>query len=62
MKTFFKIILWILAVLLMLIGVYHLFNGGIDNIIDTVSRDGFFGLIKEFFVGLWDGIVTTFGF
>ena len=46
----------------MLIGVYHLFNGGIDNIIDTVSRDGFFGLIKEFFVGLWDGIVTTFGF
>lgn len=54
-KGFFKVVLWIVLPLLLLVGIQHLLNGGIENIITSISNDGFLIFLKDFFVSIYTG-------
>lgn len=59
-RKILKIILIILVTFLSISGLYFLLNGGFAEYGDMIAEYGFFGFIKEFFVGLWDGFVGLF--
>lgn len=56
-----KIILYLFVTLIVLYGVFYLFNGGITNIIATTKADGFWTVIEDLFVGIFKGFTRTLG-
>ena len=62
MKLFLKITMWVFIGLFILIAIHSLFNGLIDDAIQISKTEGFFEFIKQFFVEIWTGFSTTFGF
>ena len=60
-KTIFKIIGIVLAVLCALLTVYFLFAANGIEILQSVFSDGIWNGIKDFFVGIWEGFKSVVG-
>ena len=60
-KTIFKIIWTIIAIVALLLAVYFLFAGNGIEILESLFKDGVWNGIKDFFIGIWEGFKTTVG-
>ena len=62
-KTIFKIIWNIIAILAVLLTLYFLFanDGSGIQLLKSLFSEGFFQGIKDFFVGIWDGFKSVVG-
>lgn len=61
LKVLFRLILTIVFVVLILIALHLLFNGGVDTYEAMIEKHGFWGAVKEFFKEIWTGFKTTCG-
>ena len=61
LKVLFRVIFSIVFIVLILIALHLLFNGGVDTYKEMIKEHGFWGAIKEFFVQIWTGFKTTCG-
>lgn len=60
-KTIFKVIGIILAVICFLFTLYFLFAANGIEILQSLFEDGIWNGIKDFFVGIWEGFKNTVG-
>ena len=62
-KLIFKIIWLVIAILCVLFTIFFLFanNGYGIELLKSLFEDGFFGGIKNFFVGIWEGFKHVVG-
>ena len=56
-----KTILYLFVILIVLYGVFYLFNGGITNIIATTKANGFWKVVEDLFIGIFKGFTRTLG-
>lgn len=60
-KKIFLTLVYIIIGIILIFGLYYLFNGGIENLVSTTREVSFWQAIKDIFVGLFKGIKRTFG-
>ena len=60
-KTIFKIIGIIIAIVCALLSVFFLFAANGIEILEGLFADGIWNGFKDFFVGIWEGFKTTVG-
>ena len=61
LKTIFKIIWYIVAIVAIMLCLYFLVNGGATDLgALSTENGGFFGGVKQFFINFWEGIKASF--
>ena len=60
-KTIFKIIGIIIAVICALLAIYFLFAANGIEILESLFADGIWNGFKDFFVGIWEGFKSVVG-
>jgi len=60
-KTIFKIIGILIAIVCAILTVYFLFAANGIEILKSIFEDGVWNGFKDFFVGIWEGFKSTVG-
>ena len=60
LSKIFKTVIYTIIIILSLVGVYFVVNGGGQAFITAIQISGFPQFVVDFFVGIWNGVLALF--
>ncbi len=61
LKRILLTFLYIILSIVLIFGLYYIFNGGFYNLVTTTREVSFWQAIKDIFVGIYKGFLRTIG-